>query len=47
LRWAKWTPTSIFSIRRTEPAEYRSALTLLGERELRPEALALAQHDKD
>jgi len=30
----------------TAPAEYRSALTLLGERELRPEALALAQHDK-
>ena len=30
----------------TEPAEYRSALDLLGERPLRPDALALAQHDK-
>ena len=28
----------------TEPAEYNSALTLLGERTLRPEALVLAQH---
>jgi 16S rRNA (guanine966-N2)-methyltransferase len=28
----------------TEPAEYGSALTLLGERTLRPEALVLAQH---
>jgi 16S rRNA (guanine966-N2)-methyltransferase len=30
----------------TEPAEYRSALDLLGERTLRPGALALAQHAK-
>ena len=29
-----------------EPAEYRSALDLLGERALRPDALALAQHSK-
>src|SRR5260370_40654141 len=30
----------------TEPAEYRSALDLLGERTLRPGALVLAQHAK-
>jgi len=30
----------------TEPVEYRSALDLLGERTLRPEALVLAQHAK-
>ncbi len=30
----------------TEPAEYRSALDLLGERALRPDALVLAQHAK-
>ena len=30
----------------TEPAEYRSALDLLGDRALRPDTLALAQHDK-
>jgi 16S rRNA (guanine966-N2)-methyltransferase len=30
----------------TEAAEYRSALDLLGDRALRPDALALAQHDR-
>src|SRR5258708_7473745 len=30
----------------TEPAEYRSALELLGDRALRPDALVLAQHAK-
>lgn len=30
----------------SEPEEYRSTLDLLGDRALRPDALALAQHDK-
>ena len=30
----------------SEPGEYRSTLELLGDRALRPDALALAQHDR-